>query len=116
VSVEIVARNLIETKRDVTHMQVASPKELCNNRMSHESEQHHQVDGTVLETVPNDLFRVRLVDGRHVLAHIGDDARVGIVRLIPGDRVVLELAALDPSRGRIVARAEGRKHESIGLG
>jgi translation initiation factor IF-1 len=70
----------------------------------------------VVERVPNDLFRVRLIDGRYVLAHMGDVARVGIVRLIPGDRVVLELAAFDPSRGRIVARAEGKKHESIGFG
>jgi len=95
---------------------LAFSSRLCDNSMSFESEANHQVDGTVVEAVPNDLFRVRLFDGRQVLAHIGEGARVGIIRLIPGDRVVLELTALDPSRARIVARSGGKKHESIGLG
>lgn len=89
---------------------------LCDNRMSYKNMAKSQVDGTVVEAVPNDLFRVRLGDGRYVLAHVAEAARVGIVRLIPGDRVLLELTAYDPSRARIVARAEGKKHESIGLG
>ncbi len=84
--------------------------------MSYGSESKNRIEGTVLEAVPNALFRVRLVDGRSVLAHISDEAKVGTVRLVPGDRVVLALTAYDLSRARIVGRAEGRPHESIGLG
>ncbi len=84
--------------------------------MSYESESKNRIEGTVLEAVPNDLFRVRLIDGRRVLAHIGEEARAGTIRLVPGDRVVLELTAYDLSRARIVARPGGRSHESIGLG
>ena len=80
--------------------------------MSYENETKSQVGGTVIEAVPNGLFRVRLVDGRNVLAHIGETARVGIVPLIPGDRVLLETTTLDPSRARIVGRAGGKRHES----
>jgi translation initiation factor IF-1 len=95
---------------------MAQPMEMCDNSVSRESKTKNEVAGTVVEAVPNGLFRVRLTDGRNVLAHIGEVARVGIVRLIPGDRVVLETTAYDPSRARIVARAGGKQHESIGLG
>jgi len=81
---------------------------MCDNSVSYASEAKNQVDGTVIEAVPNDLFRIRLVDGRYVLAHIGEASRVGIVRLIPGDRVRLEITVYDPSRARIVARVGGK--------
>lgn len=84
--------------------------------MSYESNAKGRIEGTVIEAVPNALFRVRLVDGRFVLAHVGEEARVGIVRLVPGDRVTLELATYDLSRARIVARARGKTHESISFG
>lgn len=73
--------------------------------MSYESKANNRVEGTIVEVVPNDLFRVRLVDGRWVLAHMSEEARVGTVRLVPGERVLLELTAYDLSRARIVGRA-----------
>lgn len=83
--------------------------------MSYGREVVDEVVGTVLEAVPNDLFCVRLDVGRQVIAHLSEQSRLRIVRLRPGDRVVLQLTSLDPSRARIVARSEGRKHESIGF-
>lgn len=62
------------------------------------------VEGRVVEQLPNILFRVRLDDGREVLAHIGGRLRLNIVRLLPGDRVRVELTPYDDGRGRIVAR------------
>ncbi len=70
--------------------------------MSYGNETKKQVQGTVIEAVPNDLFRVLLSDGRHVLAHVGEDARVRTIRLVPGEHVLLELTTYDLSRARIV--------------
>jgi translation initiation factor IF-1 len=72
--------------------------------MSYGNETKKQVEGTVVEAVPNDLFRVLLSDGRYVLAHIGEEARVGTVRLVPGEHVLLELTTYDLSRARIVGK------------
>ncbi len=60
--------------------------------------------GTIVEGLPNALFRVALDDGRDVLAHIGGRLRLTVVRLLPGERVRVELTLLDTSRGRIVAK------------
>jgi translation initiation factor IF-1 len=62
------------------------------------------VEGTVVEPLPNVIFRVALDDGREVLAHIGGRLRLAVVRLLPGDRVRVELTPYDPGRGRIVAK------------
>ncbi len=60
--------------------------------------------GTIVEALPNAIFRVALDDGREVLAHVGGRLRLVVVRLLPGDRVRIELTLLDAGRGRIVAR------------
>lgn len=61
--------------------------------------------GTIVEGLPNAIFRVALDDGRDVLAHVGGRLRLTVVRLLPGERVRVELTSLDASRGRIVAKA-----------
>lgn len=61
--------------------------------------------GTIVEGLPNAIYRVALDDGREVLAHVGGRLRLTVVRLLPGDRVRVELTLLDASRGRIVAKA-----------
>jgi translation initiation factor IF-1 len=63
-----------------------------------------EVEGTVTEPLPNALFRVALADGHEVLAHIGPTARLNIVKILPGDRVLVELSPLDLGRGRITYR------------
>ncbi|MGA2872712.1 MAG: translation initiation factor IF-1 [Candidatus Dormibacteria bacterium] len=60
--------------------------------------------GRVLEPLPNSLFRVELESGSKVVAHAAGRARLASVRLLPGDRVLVELSTTDPGRGRILAR------------
>jgi translation initiation factor IF-1 len=63
-----------------------------------------EVEGTVKEALPGTMFRVELKDGHEVLAHIGTAIRLRFVKLLPGDRVMVELSPYDPSRGRISHR------------
>ena len=63
-----------------------------------------EVEGTVLEALPNAMFRVELANGHKVLAHISGKIRVHYIRVLPGDRVLVELSPYDLSRGRITYR------------
>lgn len=64
-----------------------------------------EVNAIVLETLPNAMFRVELEDSKHqVLAHVSGKMRKNFIRILPGDRVVVELSPYDLSRGRIVYR------------
>ena len=63
-----------------------------------------ELEGTVLETLPNALFRVELENGHVVLAHISGKMRMHYIRIIPGDRVTLEMTPYDLSKGRIIYR------------
>lgn len=63
-----------------------------------------KLEGSVLETLPSTTFKVRLDNGHEVLAHISGRMRVNYIRLLPGDRVLLELSPYDLTKGRIVKR------------
>jgi len=63
-----------------------------------------EVEGKVTEPLPNNMFKVELENGHEVLAHIGQDIRIQFVKLLPGDRVLVELSPYDLSRGRITYR------------
>ncbi|MCH7759862.1 translation initiation factor IF-1 [candidate division TA06 bacterium] len=63
-----------------------------------------QVEGTVREALPNAMFRVELEKGHLVLAHISGRMRMHYIRILPGDRVTVELSPYDLTRGRIVYR------------
>jgi translation initiation factor IF-1 len=64
-----------------------------------------EVTATVLETLPNAMFKVELEDGQHqVLAHISGKMRKNFIRILPGDRVLVELSPYDLGRGRITYR------------
>lgn len=63
-----------------------------------------EVEGKVLEPLPNAMFRVELVNGHRVLAHISGKMRMNFIRILPGDRVTVELSPYDVNRGRIVYR------------
>ncbi len=63
-----------------------------------------QVEGTVIEPLPNAMFRVELDNGHRVLAHISGKMRMHYIRILPGDRVQVELTPYDLSRGRITYR------------
>ncbi len=63
-----------------------------------------QLEGTVLETLPNAMFRVELSNGHKVLAHVSGKMRMHFIRILPGDKVTVELTPYDLSRGRIIYR------------
>jgi translation initiation factor IF-1 len=63
-----------------------------------------QVEGTVVEPLPNAMFRVQLENGHKVLAHISGKMRMHFIKILPGDKVTVELSPYDLSRGRIVYR------------
>ncbi len=63
-----------------------------------------EVEGTVIEPLPNAMFRVELDNGHKVLAHVSGKIRMNFIRILPGDRVTVELSPYDLSRGRIVYR------------
>ena len=63
-----------------------------------------KVDGTILETLPNATFRVELESGHKVLAHISGKMRMHFIKILPGDKVTVELSPYDLTRGRIVYR------------
>ena len=63
-----------------------------------------ELEGTVVEPLPNAMFRVELENGHKVLAHISGKMRMHYIRILPGDRVVVELSPYDLNRGRITYR------------
>jgi translation initiation factor IF-1 len=63
-----------------------------------------KVDGTILEALPNATFRVELENGHEVLAHISGKMRMHYIKILPGDRVSLEMSPYDLSKGRITYR------------
>lgn len=63
-----------------------------------------QIEGIVRETLPNAMFRVEIVGGHLVLAHVSGKMRMNFIRILPGDTVLLELSPYDLTRGRIIYR------------
>jgi len=63
-----------------------------------------EMEGTVVEPLPNAMFRVELGNGHRVLAHISGKMRMHFIRILPGDKVTVELSPYDLSRGRITYR------------
>ncbi len=65
-----------------------------------------QVEGTVIESLPNAMFRVELQNQHKVLAHVSGKMRMNFIRILPGDKVMLELSPYDLTRGRIIYRVK----------
>jgi len=63
-----------------------------------------EVEGTILEALPNARFRVQLENGHKILAHVSGKMRMYFIRILPGDKVKLELSPYDLTKGRIVYR------------
>ncbi|MCE7884302.1 MAG: translation initiation factor IF-1 [Actinobacteria bacterium ATB1] len=63
-----------------------------------------EVEGTVVEPLPNAMFRVELANGHKILAHISGKMRMHYIRILPGDKVLVEMSPYDLSRGRIIYR------------
>ena len=65
-----------------------------------------EVEGRVLEKLPNAMFQVELENGHQILAHISGKLRMNYIRILPGDRVTVEMSPYDRSKGRIIWRAK----------
>ncbi|MDJ0781935.1 MAG: translation initiation factor IF-1 [Desulfosarcinaceae bacterium] len=65
-----------------------------------------KVEGNVLETLPNAMFKVELENGHQVLAHISGKMRMHFIKILPGDKVTVELSPYDLTRGRITYRSK----------
>ncbi|MBI5047854.1 MAG: translation initiation factor IF-1 [Deltaproteobacteria bacterium] len=65
-----------------------------------------QVEGTVIETLPNAMFRVELENKHIVLAHVSGKMRMHFIKILPGDKVTVELSPYDLTRGRIIYRVK----------
>lgn len=65
-----------------------------------------EVEGTVVEALPNAMFQVELENGHRILAHISGKLRMHFIRILPGDKVTVELSPYDLTRGRITWRAK----------
>ena len=63
-----------------------------------------EVEGTVIETLPNAMFKVELENGHEILAHVSGKIRMNYIRILPGDKVTIELSPYDLPRGRITYR------------
>jgi translation initiation factor IF-1 len=73
-------------------------------RVGAKKEDALQVEGTIAESLPNTMFRIDLDNGHRVLGHISGKMRKHYIRILPGDRVTVELSPYDLTRGRIVYR------------
>lgn len=63
-----------------------------------------EVEGTVLETLPNAMFNVELENGHEILAHVSGKIRMNYIRILPGDKVTVEMSPYDLTKGRITYR------------
>ncbi len=68
-----------------------------------------EVEGVVTEPLPNVMFKVELADGQGVLAHVSGKLRLHLIKILPGDRVLVELSPYDLTRGRITHRFNDRR-------
>jgi translation initiation factor IF-1 len=66
-----------------------------------------EVEGEVVELLPNTRFRVKLPNGHVVLAHISGKMRMNFIKILPGDKVVIEISKYDLDKGRIIFRSKG---------
>lgn len=65
-----------------------------------------EVEGTVVESLPNTMFQVEIGSGHRILAHISGKLRMNFIRILPGDRVTVEMSPYDLTRGRITWRSK----------
>ena len=70
-----------------------------------------EIEGTILESMPNAMFRVKLENDHEILAHISGKIRKNFIRILPGDRVKVEMTPYDLSKGRITFRLKSYKRE-----
>ena len=81
-----------------------------------ENKETIEVEGEVQELLPNTRFRVKLPNGHVVLAHISGKMRMNFIKILPGDKVIVEISKYDLNKGRIIFRSKGQNYESKIIG
>jgi translation initiation factor IF-1 len=94
----------VSSGRDPRAPRSRQPDEASEEEVMAKKEGVIEMEGAVVEALPNAMFRVELANGHKVLAHISGKMRQHYIRILPEDRVVVELSPYDLSRGRIVYR------------
>lgn len=74
--------------------------------MVEESNKKYKEEGRVIESLPNASFKVKLSNGKEILAHLSGKMRIHFIKILPGDRVTVEFSQYDKDRGRIVYRSK----------
>ncbi len=90
--------------RILSLLRITAPRCLLIEEMA--KKEGLQVEGTVKETLPNATFKVELPNGLIVTAHVSGKMRMHYIKILPGDKVVVELSPYDPTRGRIIYRGK----------
>ena len=99
--------DLKNNKRICANKRKGDMLEICSNiHHSMSKEDVIEVEGTVVEALPNTNFKVELENGHQILAHISGKLRMNYIKILPGDKVKLELSPYDLTRGRITWRAK----------
>ncbi len=70
-----------------------------------------EAEGTIIEPLPNATFRVELTNGHKILAHVSGKMRMNFIRLLPGDKVTVQLSPYDLSKGRIIYRHDKKREK-----
>ena len=78
--------------------------EILKEKLQYMAKDVIEIEGTILESMPNAMFRVELENGHEILAHISGKIRKNFIRILPGDRVKVEMTPYDLSKGRITFR------------
>ena len=93
-----------EADRTVAERPLIRSQVLILRRMCMSKSDVLEMEGTVLEKLPNAMFQVQLENGMKVLAHISGKLRMNYIKIVPGDKVTLELSPYDLTKGRIIWR------------
>ena len=98
------AKRILATAGVSPDLRVKNLSDEDSGRLRNIIEREYKVEGTVVEPLPNAMFRVELENGHKVLAHISGKMRMHFIKILPGDKVTVELSPYDLNRGRIVYR------------
>ena len=79
---------------------------VCKEGISLAKDDVLELEGTVVETLPNAMFKVELENGHQILAHISGKLRMNFIKILPGDKVTIEMSPYDLTRGRITWRSK----------
>lgn len=73
-----------------------------------------ELEGQVIEALPNALFKIKLVSGQEIIGHLSGKMRINYIKVVAGDRVVIQMTPYDLTKGRVVKRLNNNESKSVG--